>query len=261
MSAPKARCVASIAYSDPLLDGRCWGSMKQNNLVVTVGMYAQRGEEFLQSINDNIIELPKPVKKKPRSDIFRLLAANINGGMYKGQDKIPKDLELDTYEIQDNGADTSYVVGCIIRFAATHSFKAYNKDEYVPDAYFENLDNGDSPIVALLKAIGGIPTYSFAQYVDPETHNVMISVDKFRKLFKKEYPLINAINELRQPGKGGYVNCVVAKKTFKGKKTGKTYYIKGREYPILQRLADGYFLIQNELGRQSRVKKNVESRY
>lgn len=248
----KPKCLLILSGGDTKLDGSCWGIMKSSSAFkIQIRDYHPRGLEFLQHVRENIIDLPFPKQEPPVN--LRLFNEDLEANKH-----VSKDILVDTYYIKrvGKGTDSQYILGCLIRFAATHSFRAYNEKElYVPDKYFKCIEEGKTPLLSLFISIGGIPTYSFIPQINDSTY--IVSMKAFQNMFVNSNGMLNDIrsNFINEPG--GYVLGALALKTHVGGKTGKIYYREGKLYHILKYLSDGSVIIKNELGRQSKVKKNV----
>ena len=262
-----------------LKDGQCWQNMKAvDSFKIYIGAYNSKGLRFLQHIRENIVDIPLPKKVNPPQEV----RGDLNSSTYhkidltKGVISVKNCAQrVDCYTVsygkrshsrQKNDSpfpDGNYVIGCLIRFAATESFYAYQSKCYVPDQYFKYIKRGFKPETALLKCIAGIPTFSFA----PIRHgwSILIKEDTLKKAFKSDWVLNRLIKSYRRrlDASGiqvtGIVEAVYPTKTIK--KGKKILLRKNKNYFIEKFFKDGSVIVKNELGKRQKVKEHVKNRY
>tara|TARA_R100000951_G_scaffold54903_2_gene46120 strand:- start:1174 stop:2010 length:837 start_codon:yes stop_codon:yes gene_type:complete len=262
-----------------LRDGQCWQNMKAvDSFKIYIGAYNSKGLRFLQHIRENIVDIPLPKKATPPKEVRE----ELNSGSYdkmdltKGVISAKKCAQrVDCYTVsygkrsdfrQKNDSpfpDGNYVIGCLIRFAATESFYAYQSKHCVPDQYFKYIKIGFKPETALLKCIAGIPTFSFAPI--RYSGSLLIKEDTLKKAFKSDWVLQNLVISYRKRSDAsgrqvtGIVEAIYPTKTIK--KGKKILLRKNKNYFIEKFFKDGSVMVKNELGKRQKVKEHVKNRY
>ena len=262
-----------------LRDGQCWQHMKNvDSFKIYIGAYNSKGLRFLQHIRENIIDIPLPKKATPPKGVRE----ELNCGAYDKMDSSKGVIyakkcaqRVDCYTVsygkrsdfrrKNNSSfpDGNYVIGCLIRFAATESFYAYHSKHCVPDQYFKYIKRGFKPETALLKCIAGIPVFSFAPM--RLGRSILIKEDTIKKAFKSDWVLHDLSKSFRQrsdaSGKQvtGVVEAVYPTKTIK--KGEKILLRKNKNYFIEKFFKDGSVIVKNELGKRQKVKEYVKNRY
>ena len=262
-----------------LRDGQCWQNMKAvDSFKIYIGAYNSKGLRFLQHIRENIVDIPLPKKATPP----QVVREELNSSTYNKIDLTKGVISVkncarrvDCYTVsygkrsdfrQKNDSpfpDGNYVIGCLIRFAATESFYAYQSKCYVPDQYFKYIKRGFKPETALLKCIAGIPTFSFAPI--RLGRSILIKEDTLKKAFKSDWVLHDLSKSYRRRSDcsgrqvTGIVEAVYPTKTIK--KGKKILLRKNKNYFIEKFFKDGSVMVKNELGKRQKVKEYVKNRY
>lgn len=262
-----------------LRDGYCWQNMKTvDSFKIYIGAYNSKGLRFLQHIRENIVDIPLPKKATPPKEVRE----NLNCSTYDKMDlkkgviyakKCAQRVDCYTVSYGKRGnvrkkndssfPDGNYVIGCLIRFAATESFYAYQSKHCVPDQYFKYIKRGFKPETALLKCIAGIPTFSFAPIM--YQRSLLIKEDTLKKAFKSDWVLRNLTSSYRErldcSGRqvSGIVEAIYPTKNIK--KGKKILLRKNKNYFIEKFFKDGSVIVKNELGKRQKVKEHVKNRY